>query len=95
MHELTELASMGGDTSADDTSTARGPTLPPVPYELGHVEGPLTPAELRVIDAWWRAANYLAVGQIYLIDEPDARASRCRPSTSSRGSSGISARCPG
>ena len=22
------------------------------------------------IDAWWRAANYLAVGQIYLLDNP-------------------------
>jgi xylulose-5-phosphate/fructose-6-phosphate phosphoketolase len=31
---------------------------------------PLSPAELRAIDAWWRAANYLAVGQIYLLDNP-------------------------
>jgi xylulose-5-phosphate/fructose-6-phosphate phosphoketolase len=28
--------------------------------------GPLSPDELRRIDAWWRAANYLSVGQIYL-----------------------------
>ncbi|MHA6781639.1 phosphoketolase family protein [Pseudonocardia saturnea] len=26
--------------------------------------------ELRTLDAWWRAANYLAVGQIYLMDNP-------------------------
>jgi len=26
--------------------------------------------ELRAIDAWWRAANYLSVGQIYLLDNP-------------------------
>ena len=26
--------------------------------------------ELRQIDAWWRAANYLSVGQIYLLDNP-------------------------
>ncbi len=26
--------------------------------------------ELEVIDAWWRAANYLSVGQIYLRDNP-------------------------
>ena len=26
--------------------------------------------ELRALDAWWRAANYLAVGQIYLLDNP-------------------------
>ena len=31
---------------------------------------PLTPEELRLIDAWWRAANYLSVGQIYLLDNP-------------------------
>ncbi len=32
--------------------------------------GPLTPDLLRRIDAWWRAANYLSVGQIYLLDNP-------------------------
>jgi xylulose-5-phosphate/fructose-6-phosphate phosphoketolase len=32
--------------------------------------GPLTSDELRRIDAYWRAANYLAVGQIYLLDNP-------------------------
>jgi xylulose-5-phosphate/fructose-6-phosphate phosphoketolase len=32
--------------------------------------GPLTPEQLRKIDAWWRAANYLSVGQIYLYDNP-------------------------
>jgi len=26
--------------------------------------------ELALIDAWWRAANYLSVGQIYLLDNP-------------------------
>jgi xylulose-5-phosphate/fructose-6-phosphate phosphoketolase len=30
----------------------------------------LTPEELRKIDAYWRAANYLSVGQIYLYDNP-------------------------
>jgi xylulose-5-phosphate/fructose-6-phosphate phosphoketolase len=29
-----------------------------------------TPDELRRLDAWWRAANYLSVGQIYLLDNP-------------------------
>ena len=32
--------------------------------------GPLSSGELRDIDAWWRAANYLSVGQIYLYDNP-------------------------
>ena len=31
---------------------------------------PLSPDELRAIDLWFRAANYLAVGQIYLLDNP-------------------------
>jgi xylulose-5-phosphate/fructose-6-phosphate phosphoketolase len=31
---------------------------------------PLEPDELRQIHAWWRAANYLSVGQIYLLDNP-------------------------
>jgi xylulose-5-phosphate/fructose-6-phosphate phosphoketolase len=32
--------------------------------------GPLSPAELHAIDAYWRAANYLSVGQIYLLANP-------------------------
>ena len=35
---------------------------------------PVAPAasadELTLVDAWWRAANYLSVGQIYLLDNP-------------------------
>src|SRR5881275_498507 len=31
---------------------------------------PLTEAELDALDAWWRAANYLSVGQIYLLGNP-------------------------
>ncbi len=34
------------------------------------VEGPLTADELRRMHAYWRAANYLSVGQIYLMDNP-------------------------
>jgi len=33
-------------------------------------ESPLTADELRRLDAYWRAANYLSVGQIYLLDNP-------------------------
>jgi xylulose-5-phosphate/fructose-6-phosphate phosphoketolase len=32
--------------------------------------GPLEADALRKIDAWWRAANYLSVGQTYLYDNP-------------------------
>ena len=38
--------------------------------DLRDGEKPLTDAELKLIDAWWRAANYLSVGQIYLLDNP-------------------------
>lgn len=31
---------------------------------------PLTDDELRQLDAYWRAANYLTVGQIYLMENP-------------------------
>src|SRR5580704_13569042 len=31
---------------------------------------PLTVPELDALDAWWRAANYLSVGQIYLLGNP-------------------------
>jgi xylulose-5-phosphate/fructose-6-phosphate phosphoketolase len=33
-------------------------------------EGPLSVDELRNMHAYWRAANYLSVGQIYLMDNP-------------------------
>jgi xylulose-5-phosphate/fructose-6-phosphate phosphoketolase len=33
-------------------------------------EAPLADQELGLIDAYWRAANYLSVGQIYLLDNP-------------------------
>ena len=32
--------------------------------------GPLSPEELSKMDAYWRAANYLSVGQIYLLKNP-------------------------
>ncbi len=45
---------------ADSATTARAASA----------EGPLSPEELRLINAYWRAANYLSVGQIYLLDNP-------------------------
>ena len=33
---------------------------------------PLSDGELAVLDRWWRAANYLSVGQIYLLAAPPA-----------------------
>ena len=34
------------------------------------IQGPLAPEELHKMDAYWRAANYLSVGQIYLLANP-------------------------
>ena len=42
----------------------RDPDNPGVPTDT------LSSEELRRIDAYWRAANYLSVGQIYLLDNP-------------------------
>ena len=36
----------------------------------GTAAEPLATSELELINAWWRAANYLSVGQIYLLDNP-------------------------
>ena len=35
-----------------------------------HPAEPLSPDDLRKMNAYWRAANYLSVGQIYLYDNP-------------------------
>ena len=43
--------------------------------------GLLGQAELQLIHGYWRAANYLSVGQIYLMDK------HCGPSRYSRGTS--------
>src|SRR4051812_29161476 len=68
-----QLASMGGDTAADFASSqagARGPTIAPTRRPLNAVDGPLDRPTLERVDAFWRAANYLAVGQIYLMANP-------------------------
>jgi xylulose-5-phosphate/fructose-6-phosphate phosphoketolase len=49
------------------------------PTPAGDQDGPLSADEARLIDAYWRAANYLSVGQIYLLDNPLLR----RPLTAS------------
>ena len=36
--------------------------------------------ELTLLDAYWRAANYLSVGQIYLLDNPMLRSCAVRGS---------------
>jgi xylulose-5-phosphate/fructose-6-phosphate phosphoketolase len=67
---MTQLAGVGGDTAADFDTSGAGKTIPPEPYVLADASGPLSREELRLVDAWWRAANYLSVGQIYLMANP-------------------------
>ncbi|MBV9952761.1 MAG: phosphoketolase, partial [Acidimicrobiia bacterium] len=67
---MTHVASMGGDTAADEVSSSGGKTVAPKQRRLGRARGPLSAKELALVDRWWRATNYLAVGQIYLMDNP-------------------------
>jgi xylulose-5-phosphate/fructose-6-phosphate phosphoketolase len=39
-------------------------------HQATNTVDPLDAEELAQIDAWWRAANYLAIGQIYLLANP-------------------------
>jgi xylulose-5-phosphate/fructose-6-phosphate phosphoketolase len=42
----------------------------PSPAKPERSTTPLSPQELRKMHAYWRATNYLSVGQIYLLDNP-------------------------
>jgi xylulose-5-phosphate/fructose-6-phosphate phosphoketolase len=52
------------------TSRPAGRTSTPARRTPPAPGGPLDPEALRLTDAYWRAANYLSVGQIYLLDNP-------------------------
>src|SRR5881275_2442613 len=55
----------------DTTLTTHGPERSTTPAgETNGSPGPLSPDEIRKLDAYWRASNYLSVGQIYLLDNP-------------------------
>ena len=65
-HTLT-LPALRGDprdvpAAINPVTTAAGPGPQTSP--------PLDPQALQLIDAYWRAANYLSVGQIYLLGNP-------------------------
>lgn len=45
-------------------------TSTPKQASMGSQTTPLSAEECHAIDAYWRAANYLSVGQIYLYDNP-------------------------
>ncbi len=46
------------------------PKRKPKSESKSDVKASLTTEELRKMDAYWRASNYLSVGQIYLLDNP-------------------------
>lgn len=54
---------------AEETAAVLGLTAG-FPSPARPSDGPLSAEELAKIDAYWRAANYLSVGQIYLLDNP-------------------------
>src|SRR5215218_1645617 len=54
----------GADMSTTTESGATGQETNAIPSDT------LSEDELRRMDLWWRAANYLSVGQIYLMDNP-------------------------
>ena len=70
------------------TPEPRKPTKETPPRDKGY----LPAEELRKIDAYWRAANYLSVGQIYLLRQPAAARAADAASTSSRACSATGAR---
>ena len=51
-------------------SSSRGIPAQASRTTTAHLNGPLDADLLRKMDAWWRAANYLSVGQTYLYDNP-------------------------
>ena len=55
------------DAMTDGTATATATAI--ASASRRPADGPSND-ELARIDAWWRAANYLSVGQIYLLDNP-------------------------
>ena len=67
---MTSVARTADDLPTNGQNGKGGPTVAPEPLVLGDAEGVLSRAELEAIDAWWRAATYLAIGQIYLLDNP-------------------------
>src|SRR6266498_976415 len=58
------VSSLQGRPPMKDTDARSGARTKPSRSE------PLSDDDLRLIDAYWRAANYLSVGQIYLLDNP-------------------------
>ena len=76
-HSPTSTGKARGSIAASPARAERvTPDHPGDPWKhrgMATTAAPATPAtadELALVDAWWRAANYLSVGQIYLLANP-------------------------
>ncbi|WP_255354628.1 phosphoketolase [Novosphingobium sp. Fuku2-ISO-50] len=67
---LAEARMNGKDPTMDMQLAERDPAQGRMLMVRSAGQPTLDPVEARLIDAWWRAANYLSVGQIYLYDNP-------------------------
>src|SRR5277367_4610993 len=67
--------SSSASTSANSSPSSKPAVLarPPAIPQVTNTERPLAAEELRKMNAYWRAANYLSVGQIYLCGNPMLR----------------------
>jgi xylulose-5-phosphate/fructose-6-phosphate phosphoketolase len=54
-------------------ATTETGTAGPATVDVDRLAHP-TDADVAAVDAWWRANNYLTVGQIYLMANPEVRA---------------------
>jgi xylulose-5-phosphate/fructose-6-phosphate phosphoketolase len=65
MDQRTAKTTGAASREADEPMTRRS-----APDERTALRPLLSAEDLRLVDAYWRAANYLSVGQIYLLDNP-------------------------
>ena len=54
---------MSNQTNAKEKAAAKAPARM-------SKKDPLTKSQLELINAWWRASNYLAACLLYLLDNP-------------------------
>jgi xylulose-5-phosphate/fructose-6-phosphate phosphoketolase len=58
------------NSTSNRSSRTRVAGLHPSRLSPAAAGGPLEAEVLGKLNAWWRAANYLSIGQIYLYDNP-------------------------
>ena len=63
-------SSLLGNRSLAPDDPQDGESTPVTDVTATTTAHPLPEQEIALLDAWWRAANYLSVGQIYLLDNP-------------------------